>query len=136
MPETIPITLEVMQPLRPRKGSHWLLAWRRRLELAFAEQLPEAEMWTRSGVRVLSNIELAQLPDGAGVGPQWHVSISRYPNRADKRDVERALRDFGMVGAEEDNHEPGTARHFWLPVDAEHRMFGKRCPLHGEQVAL
>lgn len=123
----IPITLEVMQPRRPRKGSHWLRIWHGRVEpppgmAALAAPLPDAEMWTRSGVRVLSALEQAELPDGAGIGPQWHISISRYPARADKRDVSRVLRDFGMIGAEQDNHEPGAAKHFWLPVDAEHRV--------------
>ncbi len=27
-----------------------------------------------------------------------------------------------MVGAEEDNHHPGNARHFWRPLDPSHRV--------------
>lgn len=30
----------------------------------------------------------------------------------------RVLRDFDMVGAEEDNHQPGIARNFWRLCDA------------------
>lgn len=128
MHETIPITIEVMQPRRPRKGSHWLLSWRGTLEPGtpalreLAVGLPHAELYTRGSVRVMSSLDMAELPDGAGVGPQWHISVSRYPDRALKADVQRALRDFGMLSAEEDNHEPGCAKHFWLPVDAAHRV--------------
>ena len=33
--------------------------------------------------------------------------------RATDEEVARILREFDMVGAEEDNHHPGLARHFW-----------------------
>lgn len=35
--------------------------------------------------------------------------------------MRRALRAFGLVGAEEDNHSPGSARHFFQPVDPAYR---------------
>lgn len=50
--------------------------------------------------------------------PQWHVSISGVRERPKEAMVQRMLRDFGMVGAEEDNHEPGKARHFWILQDS------------------
>lgn len=127
MPETIPITIEVMQPRRPRKGSHWLLGWHGEMTpplavRAHGAKLPHAELWTRGRLRVMSSLDIAELPDKSGIGPQWHVSVSRYPDRASKAEVQRALRDFDMIGAEQDNHEPGCAKHFWLPVDAAHRV--------------
>lgn len=127
MPETIPITIAVMQPRQPRKGSHWLRGWHGRLEAppavrAQAASLPDAELWTRGRVRVFSSVDLAELPDRSGIGPQWHISVSRYPDRASHAEVQRALRDFGMLEAEQDNHEPGSAKHFWLPVDQAHRV--------------
>ncbi len=81
-----------------------------------------ASGWQSGLVRVISALELAELPDRSGVGPQWHVSISRAGKRPKPTDVRRALRAFGMVGAEEDNHHPGNARHFWLVVDPAHRV--------------
>lgn len=83
-----------------------------------------ASAWSRtsSGVFVISSLQLADLPDGSGTGPQWHVSVSRLQKRPRDVDVRAALRAFGLVGAEEDNHHPGIARQFWLPVDRKHRV--------------
>jgi hypothetical protein len=73
-------------------------------------------------VRVISTLERAEYPDGSGeVGPQWHISIARPNQRPHADDVELGLRAFDMVGAEEDNHHPGVARHFWKPVDPARR---------------
>lgn len=79
----------------------------------------------RGRVMVISTLDLAELPDGSGMGPQWHVSVSFGANgtrRLTDDELKPVLRDFGMTEAEEDNHEPGRARHFWLPVDPEHRV--------------
>jgi hypothetical protein len=78
--------------------------------------------WQCGPVCVITALEDAEYPDGDGHGPQWHVSISRRGQRPSADDVTRALRAFGLVGAEEDNHHPGNARHFWLPVDPAHRV--------------
>lgn len=78
--------------------------------------------WQRGPTCVISALELAELPDGAGVGPQWHISISRCGKRPKEHDIRRAQRAFGFVGGEEDNHHPGNARHFWIPVDPAHRV--------------
>lgn len=78
--------------------------------------------WLRAGVFVVSELCEADLPDGTGPGLQWLISISRRASRPRPQDVRRALRAFGMKGAEEDNHEPGIARKFWLPVDPAHRV--------------
>lgn len=79
--------------------------------------------WLRGKVVVISTLDMAQLPDGAGVGPQWHISVSRGRlGRAKPEEVAKARRAFGMLDAEEDNHHPGVARHFWLPVDPAHRV--------------
>jgi hypothetical protein len=75
------------------------------------------------GTRVLSALELAEAPDGScETIPQWHISISQQGHRPDADVVDRALRAFDMVGADEDNHHPGIARHFWLPVDPARRV--------------
>lgn len=92
--------------------------------------LISASRWTRGRCRVITALEMAESPNGSGqVIPQWHVSVSIAPangvghgHRATDEDVGRVLQDFDMVGAEEDNHHPGVARHFWLPVDSAHRV--------------
>lgn len=80
----------------------------------------------RGRMVVISALELAELPDGSGdAGPQWHISASfgvGAKRRLTDDEVKRVLHDFGMTGAEEDNHEPGRARHFWLPVDPARRV--------------
>lgn len=78
--------------------------------------------WQRRTACVISGLENAELPDRSGLGPQWHISVSRFGRRPTAKDVDVALRGFDLVGAEEDNHHPGGARHFWLPVDPAHRV--------------
>lgn len=82
--------------------------------------------WQRKRTCVISALENAELPDGSGTGPQWHISVSRVAGAGNKRpsfvDVRRALHAFDMKGAEEDNHHPGNARHFWVPVDPSKRV--------------
>lgn len=79
--------------------------------------------WHRGLIRVLSSLRVdIELPDGSGTGPQWHVSISRSGKRPKQRDVHAALRAFGMLGAEQDNHHPGVAQHYFMPVDPAHRV--------------
>lgn len=81
-----------------------------------------SSVWRSGPITVVSSLQMADLPDRSGVGPQWHVSISNSGKRPKPHHVRRALRAFGMVGAEEDNHHPGNARHFWLPCDPAHRV--------------
>ncbi len=82
--------------------------------------------WSRRGVFVISAHELAEAPDGTGEAiPQWHVSISTRGNGSVRRSTDaetrQALACFFVAGAEEDNHEPGIARHFWMPLDPKRR---------------
>lgn len=81
-----------------------------------------ASRWQRGTVIAISALEMAELPGtDHEPGPTWHLSISRLGKRPKPRDVEHALRDFDLVGAEEDNHHPGGARHFFQPVDPAYR---------------
>lgn len=81
-----------------------------------------ASRWQRGSVIAISALEVVELPGGDGAaGPTWHLSVSRMGRRPKARDIEHALRDFGLVGAEEDNHHPGNARHFFQPVDPAFR---------------
>jgi hypothetical protein len=93
-----------------------------------------ASIWTRGKATVISALEFAELPDGSSeIGPQWHLSISSRGGRASGEQVKRALTDFGVAGAEEDNHEPGIARHFWRPVDPARR---RDCQCKADEVTV
>lgn len=48
------------------------------------------------------------------VVPTLHVSVSDGGHRASDDVIRGVLADFSLEGAEEDNHSPGLARHFWL----------------------
>lgn len=99
---------------RPRSDAwRWLQDWPGLRD-------PVGAVYERSGVRVISTRVVAVYPSGVGEGLQDHVSISRRLHRPPESDVRRALAAFGVVGAEEDNHHPGIARHFWRPVDPAH----------------
>jgi hypothetical protein len=80
-------------------------------------------VYERKGIRVVSTLDYAKLPQSEDTGPQWHISVSNSGRfRPTQDEVNRALRDFEMVGAEIDNHHPGVAQHFWMPVDPKHRV--------------
>ena len=105
--------------------------------MSFSARVPAGTAWVDDGPRAVANgrayrrgallaissLQIADLPDGSGeTGPQWHVSISLKGKRPKDNHVRSALRDFGMLGAEEDNHHPGNARHFWMPCDPARRV--------------
>ncbi len=105
---------------RQPAGNRW-----RTLDLPDAMRRPpvlRVSAWQAGNVRVISSLTMAELPDRSGVGPQWHVSVTDRGRRPKPKQVRRALRAFSMVGAEEDNHHPGNARQFWMPVDPASRV--------------
>lgn len=81
-----------------------------------------ASAWRCGPLMVLSTLVDAEYPDGQGTGQQWHISVSDNGKRPKPKQVRKALRAFNMVGTEEDQHHPGVARHFWLPLDPAHRV--------------
>jgi hypothetical protein len=83
---------------------------------------PTASAWTLGPIMVLSELVIAEYPDGSGNGPQWLVSVSASGKRAKPKQLRRALRAFGMVGAEQDNHHPGNVRSYWRPVEESKRV--------------
>lgn len=48
---------------------------------------------------------------------QFHISVTERSGRPCDDSVRGVLADFGMEGADEDNHTSGRARHFWLVDD-------------------
>lgn len=91
--------------------------WRVFQHRALTEHHPNqpASGWLREVVRVISTVEAR---DGR---PCWHLSVSivgvrRLPR---KHEVKRALRDFGLEAAIEDNTDAAIARHFWHVIPNE-----------------
>lgn len=108
----------ILSEKRPRGGQ-----WTEIRPAARLDPAPLAQSWWLSGrVLAISTLVMADLPDGAGVGPQWQLSVSEGGGRPSRLALRQALRAFDLLGAEEDNHHPGIARHFWRPVDPRHRV--------------
>ena len=87
------------------------------------------EPWEHSdGFFVLSAVEVAKAEPGAEpLGPEYHLSISRYGQRCTSQEARAVLLAFGLEDATEDNHVPsGRVRNFWRPV-ADH-LAGYECP--------
>lgn len=77
---------------------------------------PHGQRWIHpSGLVVVSSL------DTTPRGPEWHVSVSKSGGRCTPEEAALACRDFGIAGAEEDNHTSGLARHFWMAVDPAKR---------------
>lgn len=84
---------------------------------------------------VLSAVEVAKDKDGIDRGPEYHVSISRDQKRIDSEGAKWVLAQFGLDGAEEDNHvHGGFVRNFWRPV--ADRFVGLECACKGEEPAV
>ena len=71
------------------------------------------------GRRALVSVHFIEPPEGKGL--EHHISISHLGQRPTRQMVLATLRDFGLDGAVEDNHLPGRARHFWLPLSPSER---------------
>ncbi len=106
-----------MNEKQPREGSGW--SYTGRALTAEAEN----STFARGRLHVISGYGQMELPQSGGRhGPTWHVSLMRRGRRRPSNDeVRKFLRDFDLVGAEEDNHMPGLARHFFQPVDPAFR---------------
>lgn len=103
--------------MNPRAPSD-LREWRH------VDTLPgDIRRWMSGPLVVCSSLSSMDPPDGVGAPiPQWLVSVSHGGKRASDKQLRRALRAFGMTGAEEDNHHPGVSRAFFLVCDPARRV--------------
>jgi len=123
----------IITPLQP-SGDGWVMTPPPKMLVA-----PNAvEIWKyRERFAVISSVEMAEAegPDSP-LELHYHVSMSG-PNRTriDSNDARWVLSQFGMDGAEEDNHVPhGFVRNFWRPVN-ENRV-GIECACKEDKPAL
>jgi hypothetical protein len=92
----------------------------------------------KTHVAVISAVEVAA--DGKiDKGPEYHLSISRQtpmgPRRCTSETARWVLKQFGLDGAEEDNHVPnGVVRNFWRPVADP--LVGLECECKEEEPAI
>lgn len=102
---------------RPTRGNWTELPY----PLTFTQAIARSA-WKSGSIRVLSELIIAELPDGSGLaGPQWLVSVSANQARPTDVVMKRVRRDFGIRDAEEDNHTPGFSRALFLCVDPAQR---------------
>lgn len=135
----------IIKPLRPLSQAR--TEWFR--DTAIHPQLLAAgypiERWMHYGydITVLSAVEVATDKDGSSNGPEYHLSVSKatWPNnryvavRVDTNQAKWVLAEFGLDGAEEDNHVPnGVVRNFWRPVASG--LVGKECLCKAEEVVI
>lgn len=138
------IEQSAIKPLAPAQRADWIGPFDVSEELASHGNLPSfpCAQWfhARHGLCVLSAVEVATDKGGFSRGPEYHISISRHgadgtPQRASSDETTWVLREFGMAGAEEDNHVPhGRVRNFWLPVNES--QIGNECPCKDEETAV
>lgn len=88
-------------------------------------------MWQSGQYRALSS--LVNIDDGHQPPHyEWVVSFSKSSRETlTDTEVKKCLKEFDALDFEEDNHEPGIARKFFLPVEHKYR---KPCPCKDEEI--
>lgn len=135
----------VIKPLRPfnQGRTEWFRDDAIHPELIRAGYPIERWLHYATNIQVLSAVEVATDKDGSSNGPEYHISVSKMtwpcgffkPARVDTNEAKWTLAEFGLDGAEEDNHVPnGIARNFWRPVASG--LIGKECRCKAEEVVI
>jgi hypothetical protein len=122
----------------PPKAPKDKTGWRR-----FAVQLPgcpDAQGWEhfKNGLRVISDINVAEGILTNDVLPQYHLSISKVGRggmveRCLLAEAMWVLHQFGLDDALEDNHT-SIARSFWRPL--ADNLAGIECQCKGTEAAI
>ena len=112
----------IIKPLRPLLTKHWRGPFDP--ALAALRSYP-AEIWYYTDqmmtLSVISAVEVAVDKDNVDRGPEYHISVARQssagPQRCDSLTAQWMLQQFGLEGAEKDNHvNGGVVRNFWRTV--------------------
>jgi len=128
-------TPSVIQCLTPSGGGWRELPMDQRYSMGY----PSRAFIHESNLAVISAVEVASEP-GMDKGFEYHLSISKqHPSgkggRCDSNEAKWVLDQFGLDGAEEDNHVPhGYVRNFWRPVATG--LVGIECPCKAEEPAI
>lgn len=113
-------------------------SWERLPSVSFRDDpRPALQGWLRQRLQVL-----------VGLGPMefrgesrlqhtlsicTYTGVDRTRSRSTDEEVAVALRDFGMAGAEEDNHQPGIIRMFFLLADLRPGEEGIQCECKSDE---
>lgn len=123
---------QIIPPLKP-KSNEWT-----ELELPASITLGyDGSGWLhKHGFYVISSVEVMA---DENKGPEYHLSMSfqtsKGPARVTSSEAKWILDQFGLEGAEEDNHVPyGIARNFWRTVAEP--LIGLECPCKEEEPAI
>lgn len=127
----------IIKPLRPT-GTGWADCG----DASFAAGY-ECHRWyhDNTDLQVLSAVEVARDKDGIDRGPEYHISISKVdrvkmkPVRCSYQDARWVLKQFGLEGAEEDNHVPGGVVRNWWRTVAE-PLIGLECACKADEPAI
>lgn len=125
-------TKSIVSVLRPR-GPGW-----REVPQGHMLGYPcRAFMHDKSSLAVLSAVEVAS---DENKGPEYHISISKQivgfgTRRCDSNEARWVLDQFGLEGAEEDNHvASGLVRNFWRTVATG--LIGLECACKDAEPAI
>lgn len=129
-------TQSITSVMRPRNIGWQEIPWDQKYTLGY----PSRAFWfLPRGLLVISAVEAVS--DGKiDKGPEYHISISKLVRlgvikRCDSNEARWVLDQFGLDGAEEDNHVPGgKVRNFWRPVAAG--LVGIECECKAEEPAI
>jgi len=127
--------MDIIQPKAPT-GEGWSHAkWRPWPPDLAAMGYPIKAWEHKSGLFVLSAVEVVRDPGQPDLGPEYHVSMSMMGERCSSADATWVLAQFDLSDAKEDNHAPsGKVRNFWRPV-ADH-LSGYECPCVDDEPAI
>ena len=95
----------------------------------------EAWRHAKSGLSVLSAVEVAHDPGTPDLGPEYHISVSLSGERCSSAEALWVLHQFDLDDAKEDNHVPnGKVRNYWRPV--ADNLSGFECRCVGDEPAM
>jgi hypothetical protein len=138
----IPSAVQVLRPIRQGR-TEWFESGPLHSSLLRAGYPCERWLHYGTNIQVLTAVEVAVDKDGSSNGPEYHLSASKMtwpggifqPARVDTNEAKWVLAEFGLDGAEEDNHVPhGLVRNFWRPVASG--LVGKECGCKAEEVVI
>lgn len=129
-------TRSIISVLRPKSDGWTEIPGAQKFTLGY----PARSFIHKDGLFVISAVEVATDEDGIDRGFEYHVSISRpvapgITSRCTSNEAQWVLGQFGLDGAEEDNHVPnGKVRNFWRTVATS--LIGLECACKAEEQAI
>jgi hypothetical protein len=126
-------TQSITSVLRPRESGWREISGAKKYTFGYPSR---AFFHERSRLFVMSAVEVAS---DENKGPEYHISISKQLSigaaRCDSNEAKWVLDQFGLDGAEEDNHVPsGVVRNFWRPVATG--LIGIECRCKADEPAI